>query len=104
MDNRIKITQGDNGNISCFVVGIDDLTNFSSQLTIKLNEENNTVAIILIGEVNDPSGTLVFPYTTEDTSIEARDYIYDVDVSGNGIHKTIVKDILSILQSVHNIV
>lgn len=102
MDNKLEIYQGDNGNIFCGVVGIDDLTGFDSFLSVKRKATDASTVMFLTGTVNDASGTLVFPYTTEDTSLYARDYDSDVNIKGNGIHKTIWKGILSILEPVHN--
>ena len=100
-DNHIEIYKNDNGDIFCGVVGIADLTGFTSQFSAKIKETDTSVVMTLSGLVSDPSGTLLFHYTTTDSSLFPRDYSYDVHIDGNGIHKTIVKDVLTILEIDH---
>lgn len=102
INNKLEIFQRNNKEIYVGVVGLSDITPYTAYLTVKDDEDDNAIIIQKTGIVNDPSGTFTFSLTVDDTSIAAKDYVYDVTIIGNGNKLTIAKDIFSIIETVYD--
>ena len=100
MDNKLQIYQKNDREIVVCVVGLADLTPYVPYLSVKYKERDPSTLLFKSGTVSDPSGTFTFSLSDTDTSLAARDYVYDVTIIGNGNKLTIAKDIFSILETV----
>ena len=101
MNNRLEIYQNNTKEIVVAVIGLSDLTPYTPYLSVKRKATDASTILFKQGVVSDPSGTFTFSLTATDTSLAARDYVYDVVAEGNGNHITLAKDVLSILEGVY---
>ena len=100
MDNRIEIFEKNTRNIVVYVNGFSDLTVYTPYLTVKKKPADTSTYISKVGIVSDPSSSYTFSLTTADTSIAIGDYVYDITLESPTDRFTILKDRLTILDSV----
>lgn len=98
--NRIEIYQNNTLTIGCSVFGGLDLTHFTPHLTVKKKASDDAVVLSKIGIITDPSTSMQFDFTMNDTSIAAGNYVYDVVIDTSTQAFTIVKDVFVILDGV----
>ena len=99
MNNHLEIFQKNDREIVVGVVGLSDLSPYTSYLSVKKKTTDPSTLLFKAG-VTDPSTlTFVFSLTSTDTSLNVADYAYDVTIVGNGKTLTIARDILSILDN-----
>lgn len=96
-NNRIEVYQQNSKLIVCDVSGLVDLNGYTGTLTVKEDVDGNIV-ISNTGSINDLSISFDLSYT--DTSIAAKDYIYDVVIESSTNHYTVVQDEFIVLDSV----
>jgi len=100
MNNHIEIYQKNTKNLTVYVGGIPDLNLYTPYLTVKRRTTDVSALLSKTGIVSDPSTTYVFSLTTTDTSIAVGDYVYDLTLENSTNVITIIRDKISILDSV----
>lgn len=109
MTNEIIMYRGDTKNISVTVTDDNnnpfDLTNYEGRLTVKekdTDEDSDAIIGPLLGIINSPTnGVINFSLTINDTDIEPKTYVYDIQINENTANVfTIVKSTFTILQDV----
>lgn len=100
MNNHIELYQKSTPTIAVWVGGLSDLTLYTSYLTVKKKATDSSTLLEKTGLVSDPSTTYVFNLTTDDTSIAAGDYCYDITLESSTARHTPIKDKFSILDTV----
>lgn len=103
--NRIECFQNNTKNIACVICSVEnidgDFSDYNPYFTVKVKAPSSDVVISSLGTV-DSSTTCVFNLTPADTSLAAKDYVYDIvleDPSTGRVY-TIVKDKFSVLDGV----
>ena len=100
MDDKIKIFEKNSRNIVVYVNGFSDLTVYTPYLTVKKKPSDTSTLIAKTGLVSDPSSSYIFTLTPVDTSLAIGDYVYDITLESGTDRFTILKDRLTILDSV----
>ena len=100
MNNKIEIFEKNTQNIAVYVGGITDLGMYVPYLTVKKKTSDAVPILSKAGIVSDPSTTYMFELTSEDTSINVGDYVYDITLEQGTIKHTIIKDVFSIIDTV----
>ena len=99
MNNHLEIYQKNDRDIVVGVVGLNDLSPYTSYLSVKKKTTDASTLLFKAGVTDPSTTTFVFSLTSTDTSLAVADYPYDVTIVGNGKTLTIARDILSILDN-----
>jgi len=106
--NALEIYRGDKATVSITITDSDgtafDLTNYTLRLTVKANARD-TNADAIIGPISGSitvaaNGTATFPFTTNDTDVNSKEYVYDVEIVNGSATYTVVKSTLKIIEDV----
>lgn len=100
MQNHLEIYEKNTKTIAVYVEGLSNLNLYVSYLTVKRKASDSTVLLSKTGVVSDPSTTYTFNLTTVDTSIAPGDYCYDITLDGTTGTHTVIRDRISIMESV----
>jgi hypothetical protein len=104
MQNVIEIFEKNTQTLAVHVGGLEDLSLYTPYLTVKRKKNDLEPILEKTGLVSDPSTTYVFNLTTEDTSIAAGDYIYDIVLISPTLgNHTIIRDRFTILDGVKDL-
>ena len=107
----ITMYRGDTNTITVTVTDSEgsafDLTDYTARLTVKKNaNDTDSEAIIgpLTATIDSPTtGVCVFSISKDDSSVKAKTYIYDVQITSATKNYTIIKDNFIIVDDVTRI-
>jgi len=96
-NNKIELYQQNSKIIVCDVSGLVDLDGYESTLTVKATLDG-TIVIENTGTIDTLRITHTLSFT--DTSIAAKDYLYDITIASAGNKYTVVQDYFTVIDSV----
>ena len=101
-NNRITVFQNNTKNIACAICSVGNIDGsfggYNPYITVK-DKADGTTVLNKLGVI-DSSTTCMFYLLPSDTSLAAKDYVYDITLEGYSNVYTVVKDRFSVLDGV----